>query len=32
MMQLTAEVPDDLDYEWYIREAASMLRDAGVLT
>jgi hypothetical protein len=32
MMQLTAEVPEDLDYEWYIREAASMLRDAGVLT
>jgi hypothetical protein len=32
MMQLTAEVPEDLDYEWYIREAANMLRDAGVLT
>ena len=31
MMQLTPEVPDDLDYEWYIREAAHLLRDAGVL-
>ena len=31
MMQLTPEVPEDLDYEWYIREAADMLRDAGVL-
>lgn len=31
MMQLADEVPEDLDYEWYIREAAGLLRDAGVM-
>lgn len=30
MMELTDTVPDDLDYEWYIREAESLLMDIGV--
>ena len=29
MMELTDTVPDDLDYEWYIREAESLLVDVG---
>lgn len=30
MMELTAELPADLDYMWYMQEAASMLVDLGV--
>lgn len=29
-MQLPDELPSDIDYEWYIREAYSMLEDMGV--
>jgi hypothetical protein len=31
MMELTADLPPDLDYGWYVREAASMLVDIGVM-
>ena len=31
MMELTDGLPEDLDYNWYIREAASMLVDIGVM-
>ena len=30
MMDLTDDIPDDLDYEWYIDEAISKLKDLGV--
>lgn len=30
MMELTDDVPDDLDYEWYVREAESLLIDIGI--
>lgn len=30
MMELTDEWPDDLDYEWYINEARSILADVGL--
>jgi hypothetical protein len=30
MMDLTDELPDDLDYKWYIDEAISKLKDLGV--
>lgn len=31
MMQLTNSIPSDLDYEWYIREARSLLSDVGYI-
>lgn len=31
MMDLVEGIPADLDYDWYIREAESMLRDVGVM-
>jgi len=30
MMDLTDDIPKDLDYEWYINEAVSKLKDLGV--
>jgi len=30
MMELTDAVPADMDYDWYIREAESLLVDIGV--
>lgn len=30
MMQLAERIPDDLDWDWYIREAQAHLRDMGV--
>jgi hypothetical protein len=30
MMELTDRIPDDLDWDWYIREAHDHLRDMGV--
>ena len=30
MMDLTDDIPTDLDYEWYINEAISKLKDLGV--
>jgi len=30
MMDLTNDIPDDLDYEWYLYEAVSKLKDLGV--
>ena len=30
MMDLTDELPHDLDYQWYIDEAVSKLKDLGV--
>lgn len=32
MMELTDDVPDDLDYDWYIRETESLLVNIGVDT
>lgn len=29
LMDLPDELPDDIDYDWYIREAQSILRDIG---
>ena len=31
MMKLTATLPEDLDYEWYIEETYKMLENAGVV-
>ncbi len=30
MMNLTTDLPDDLDYKWYINEAVKKLADLGV--
>jgi len=30
MMDLVDDIPDDLDYNWYIQEAIEMLKDLGV--
>ena len=30
-MTLPESLPDDLDYQWYIEEAISMLNDMGVV-
>lgn len=30
MMELTDALPDDLDFEWYVREAESLLKDVGL--
>lgn len=32
LMQLPPQLPDDVDYEWYIQEAQSILQDIGYLT
>jgi hypothetical protein len=31
LMQLDGDMPDDVDYDWYIREAESMLKDMGAI-
>lgn len=31
LMELTGELPNDIDYQWYFNEAVSMLGDLGVL-
>ena len=30
MMDLTEDIPEDLDYDWYFNEAVSKLKDLGV--
>ena len=30
-MRLPDELPDDIDYQWYIREANDMLMDVGLV-
>ena len=30
MMELADTLPDDLDFEWYVREAESLLKDVGL--
>lgn len=32
LMELPDELPDDIDYRWYVAEAESILTDIGVLT
>lgn len=31
LMTLSDELPDDIDYDWYVREANTMLRDIGAI-